>query len=117
MHPPPERVRRPFSFRGGGGDPLTRDIGWTSARGRLAAYAHGYRCREATAPPRLVGLPPAGFPILDDDRRRRAGREWADWWQALLEVEGREQADADEDDDSPFWAWAEDLGRVWDAPE
>jgi hypothetical protein len=72
---------------------------------------------EADAPPRLVGLPPPGFPILDDDRRRRAGREWADWWYALLEVEGREQADPDEDDDSSFWAWAEDLGRVWDAPE
>ena len=68
---------------------------------------------EVDAPPRLVGLPPHGSPVLDDDRRRRAGREWADWWQALLEAEGREQTD----DDSSFWAWAEDLGRVWDAPE
>jgi hypothetical protein len=72
---------------------------------------------EVDAPPRLVGLPPPGFPILDDDRRRRAGREWADWWQALLEAEGREQTGTYEDDDSSFWAWAEDLGRVWDAPE
>jgi hypothetical protein len=71
---------------------------------------------EADAPPRLVGLPPHGFPIVDDDRRRRAGREWADWWQALIEAEGREQPGADEDDDSSFWAWAEELGRVWDAP-
>jgi hypothetical protein len=72
---------------------------------------------EAGAPPRLVGLPPPGVLILDDDRRRRAGREWADWWHALLEVEVREQADSDEDDDSSFRAWAEDLGRVWDVPE
>jgi hypothetical protein len=72
---------------------------------------------EAGAPPRLVGLPPPGFPILDDDRRRRAGGEWADWWHALLEVEGREQAYPDEDDESSFRAWAEDLGRVWDVPE
>lgn len=72
---------------------------------------------EAGAPPRLIGPPPHGFPILDDDRRRRAGREWAGWWHALLEAEGREQAEADGGDDSSFRAWAEDLGRVWDAPE
>ncbi|MGY1636860.1 hypothetical protein ACI78V_09425 [Geodermatophilus sp. SYSU D00742] len=71
---------------------------------------------EVEAPPRLVGLPPQGSLVLDDDRRRRAGREWADWWHALLEVEGREQTGTD-DDDSSFWARAEDLGRVWDAPE
>jgi hypothetical protein len=72
---------------------------------------------ELDAPPRLVGLPPHGSPVLDDDRRRRAGPEWADWWQALLEAEGREQTGTYDDDDSSFWAWAEDLGRVWDAPE
>lgn len=72
---------------------------------------------EVDAPPRLVGLPPHRSPVLDDDRRRRAGREWADWWQALLEAEGREQTGTYEDGDSSFWAWAEDLGRVWDAPE
>ncbi|MGY1590911.1 hypothetical protein ACI79D_02925 [Geodermatophilus sp. SYSU D00708] len=70
---------------------------------------------EVDAPPRLVGLPPHHSPVWDDDLRRRAGREWAQWWRALLEVEGREQSDAD--DDASFWAWAEDLGRVWDAPE
>jgi hypothetical protein len=72
---------------------------------------------EADAPPRLVGLPLHRSPVLDDDRRRRAGREWADWWHALLEVEGRDQTQTDEDDDSSLWAWAEDLARVWDAPE
>ena len=72
---------------------------------------------EVDAPPRLVGLPPHGAPVLDDDRRRRAGREWADWWRALLETEVREQTGTDEDDDASFWAWAEELGRVWDAPE
>ena len=30
---------------------------------------------------------------------------------------GRARADRDGQDDSSFWAWAEDLGRVWDAPE
>jgi hypothetical protein len=59
---------------------------------------------------------PHGSRVLDDDRRRRAGRDWADWWFALLEVEGREQTGT-YDDDSSFWAWAADLGRVWDAPE
>ena len=72
---------------------------------------------EVDAPPRLVGLPPHGSPVLDDDRRRRAGREWADWWHALLAVERQEQTGTYEDDDSSFWAWAEDFGRVWDAPE
>jgi hypothetical protein len=72
---------------------------------------------EVGAPPRLLGLPPRGSPVLDDDGRRRAGREWADWWRALLDVEGRDQPGTEEDDDSSTWAWAEDLGRVWDAPE
>ena len=69
---------------------------------------------EVDAPPRLVGLPPHGSPVLDDDRRRRAGREWADWWQALLDAQRREQTRTEEDDDSSFWAWAEELARVWD---
>jgi hypothetical protein len=71
---------------------------------------------QVDAPPRLVGVSPHGSPVLDDDRRRQAGRDWADWWHALLEVEGREQTGTD-DDDSSFWAWAGDLARVWDAPD
>ncbi len=51
-------------------------------------------------------------------RRRRAGRDWAGWWHALLEVERQGQAGpADHEDDASFRAWAEDLRRVWDAPE
>jgi hypothetical protein len=72
---------------------------------------------EVDAPPRLVGLPPRGSPVLDDAGRRRAGVDWVSWWHALLEVEGREQPATDGGDDSSLWAWAEDLGRVWDAPE
>jgi hypothetical protein len=72
---------------------------------------------EVDAPPRLIGLPPHGSADLDDDRRRRAGREWADWWEALLESERQEQTRTEDVDDSSFWAWAENLGRVWDAPE
>ena len=46
---------------------------------------------EVDAPPRLVGLPPHGIPMLhDDDLCRRAGREWAGWWLALLEAEARD---------------------------
>jgi len=73
---------------------------------------------EVDAPPRLAGMPPHGSRVVDDDddRRRRAGRDWADWWHALLDVEGREQPAADEGNSS-FWAWAEDLARVWDPPE
>jgi hypothetical protein len=71
---------------------------------------------EANAPPRLVGVAPRGTGVLDDGRRRRAGRDWSHWWSALLEVEGRERTGTDEDDSS-VWAWAEDLGRVWDAPD
>jgi hypothetical protein len=71
---------------------------------------------EVDAPPCLVGVSPHGSPVPDDDRRRRAGRDWADWWQALLEVEQREMPNIDLDDSS-FRAWAADLGRVWDAPE
>jgi hypothetical protein len=70
---------------------------------------------EVGAPPHLVGVSPHGPLVLDDDRRRRAGRDWADWWFALLEVEGREQIGRDVDDSS-FWAWAEEFGRVCDAP-
>jgi hypothetical protein len=73
---------------------------------------------EADSPPRLAGLPPDRTPLLDDVRRRRAGRDWADWWHALLEAERQGQAGAgDLDDDASFQAWAEDLWRVWDAPE
>jgi hypothetical protein len=72
---------------------------------------------EVDAPPGLVGLPSHGFRIPDADRRRRAGREWADWWSALLEVEGRDREGSDGEDDASFWVWAEDLGRVWDPPE
>ena len=72
---------------------------------------------ETDAPPRLAGLPPHRPPLLEDGRRRQAGREWADWWHALLEVEGREPFGTGDDDDSSFWAWATDLGRVWDAPD
>src|SRR5215210_7711470 len=31
---------------------------------------------EVDAPPRLAGMPPHGSRVVDDDDRRRAGREW-----------------------------------------
>jgi hypothetical protein len=70
---------------------------------------------DVDAPPRLVGVSPHGSRVLDDERRLRAGRDWADWWYALLEVEGREQPGTE--GNAAFWAWADDLGRVWDPPE
>jgi hypothetical protein len=74
---------------------------------------------EVGAPPRLVGLPPPREPpVLDDDRRRQAGRDWVSWWHALLEAERQGEAGTDDlDDDASFRAWAEGLGRVWDAPD
>jgi hypothetical protein len=71
---------------------------------------------DADAPPRLAGLPPRPAPVLDDDRRRRAGHDWAGWWQALLEAERQDGAPG-LDDDASFRERAEGLRRVWDPPE
>jgi hypothetical protein len=71
---------------------------------------------DADAPPLLTGLPPRRSPVRDGDERRQAGRDWAEWWQELLDVELRERASADAGAPS-FWAWAEDLARIWDAPD
>jgi hypothetical protein len=74
---------------------------------------------DVDAPPRLVGLPPPrATPVLDDERRRQAGRDWTSWWQALVEVERQGQFGTDDlDGDASLRAWVEGLGRVFDPPE
>jgi hypothetical protein len=80
--------------------------------GRLAVPA------DLEAPPPLTGLPHHDPPALSDQARREAGREWASWWQDLLEVERRRQdRTADDEDSTSFRAWMGDLSRVFDAPD